>query len=110
MKNFKNSIGLLLVILTISCDKNSDASSAPAPSSATTFNTDNYTQYVTCKAGDFVYNVGNNVGNTTSVYAFKSYGTLYLTSSDGNFVSGSTYPMEINLQLKNKICILIKNK
>ncbi len=107
MRTLKIATTLLLyLVATISCTKKEDTAVTP---SATSFNSNDYSEYLTCKAGDYVYNVGNNAGNTTSVYAFKSSGTLYLTSSDGNFISGSTLPMEINMQLKNFDLVNLKS-
>jgi hypothetical protein len=85
--------------LTLSCNKNDDT--VTPIEQPTVFNSDNYTEYVSCKVGDFQYNTGNNAGNTTSISAFKVGSTLYLSASDGNFISGTTLPMEINFQLKN---------
>jgi hypothetical protein len=101
MKTIKTTLTILFIaFLTISCDKGDD-SPGLVPIQPTVFNPNDYSEYVTCNVGDFSYNTGNSAGNTTSVYAFKVGSTLYLTSSDGNFVSGSTSPMEINMQLKN---------
>jgi hypothetical protein len=86
-----------LSLFTISCNKEDE----PILEQSTVFNSNDYSEYLTCKAGDFSYNTGNNAGNTTSIQAFKIGSTLYLNTSDGNFVSGSTPSMEINMQLKN---------
>ena len=86
-----------LSLFTISCNKDDE----PILEQSTVFNSNDYSEYLTCKAGDFSYNTGNNAGNTTSIQAFKIGSTLYLNTSDGNFVSGSTPSMEINMQLKN---------
>lgn len=101
------TITLLLSILTICCSKKEDTVTTPALS--TVFNPNDYSEYLTCKAGDFNYATGNNTGNTTSVHAFKIGATLYLTTSDGNFVSGSTQSMEVNMQLKNFDAIALKS-
>ena len=98
------TIVLTFIVLSLnlfSCDKSENTVATPTPTQSAAFNPNDYSEYFTCKAGDYVYNVGNNAGNTTSVKALKIAGTLYLTSSDGNFVAGSTPPMEVNLQLKN---------
>jgi hypothetical protein len=101
MKTIKTTLIVLFIsILTISCSKDDDETTA-TPTTPTAFNPNDYSEYVTCKVGDFSYNTGNNSGNTTSIVAFKAGSTLYLDSSDGNFVSSSTAPMEINFQLKN---------
>lgn len=100
MKKIKTTLIVLFIsILTISCSKDDETSATPT--TPTAFNPNDYSEYVTCKVGDFSYNTGNNSGNATSIVAFKAGSTLYLDSSDGNFVSGSTTPMEINFQLKN---------
>ncbi len=109
MKTLKLTLVItLLSLFAISCNKEDEptATSEPTP---TTFNPADYTEYVTCKVGDFQFNTGNNAGNTTSIVAFKVGSTLYLDSSDGNFVSGSTVPMEINFQLKNFDAVNLKS-
>jgi hypothetical protein len=94
-----------LSLFTISCNKD-DAPTAEQP---TVFNANDYSEFLTCKAGDFTFNTGNNAGNTSSIQAFKIGSTLYLNTSDGNFVSGSTPSMEINMQLKNFDVVNLKS-
>lgn len=97
MKKLKHAFLFLIVLsVTISCDK--DEAATPAKS---VFNPADYTEYLTCKVGDFTYATGNNSNFKTSVYAFKVSTTLYLTTSDGNFISGNIAPMEVNMQIKD---------
>lgn len=94
-----------LGLLTISCNKDDE----PTVEQSTVFNSNDYSEYLTCKAGDFTFNTGNNAGNTTSIQTFKIGSTLYLNTSDGNFVSSTTPPMEINMQLKNFDAVNLKS-
>lgn len=107
MKNFK--IILLLVatsFIMFSCNKNSDDTAVPV--STTVFNPNDYAEYLTCKVGDFNYNVGSNT-STSTVYAFKAGTILHLTSNDGAFIPGSTLPMQIKMQLKNFDAVNLKS-
>ena len=90
----------ILNILATSCNKNDETPTAPIGQS-TAFNKDAYSEYFVCKVGDFQYNTGNSAGNSTSISSLKIGSTLYLNTSDGNFISGNLAPMEINMQLKN---------
>jgi hypothetical protein len=106
MKTIKRTLLLLsFAILGVSCSSNDKDESG----SSTAFNPNDYTEYVTCKVGDFNYNVGNNASISTAVYAFKAGATLHLTSSDGAFIPGSVLPMEINMQLKNFDAVNLKS-
>ncbi len=87
-------------ILAISCDKNEEPQATPTEQTIA-FNLDNYSEFMTCKVGNFQYNTGNSAGNTTSISTLKIGSTLYLNNSDGNFISGNLASMEINMQLKN---------
>jgi hypothetical protein len=100
MKTIKTTL-LLLFISFISNSCNKDADTDTTLNTSTVFNPNDYSEYLTCILGDYSYNTGNKTGNTTSIVVFKVGSTLYLDSSDGNFVSGSTPSMEINMQLKN---------
>lgn len=100
-------LSLSVFMFITSCSKDDNTASAPASSSA--FNPSNYSEFLTCKVGDFAYNTGNSSGNTTSIQTFKIGSTLYLNTSDGNFVSGSTPSMEINMQLKNFDALNLKS-
>ena len=108
MKTIKWTLVLLcFAIISISCSKNNEDMAVPAV--PTVFNSNNYTEYLMCKVGDFNFNTGNSAGNTTSIYAFKVGPTLYLTSSDSYFISGTTLPMEIKMQLKNFDAVNLKS-
>lgn len=108
MKKIKTIVVvLLLAVLGVSCSK--DDVAVTNPTQPVVFNPNNYSEYLMCKVGDFSYNTGNNAGNTTSIQAFKVGATLYLSASDGNFVSGSTPSMEMNMQLKNFDAVNLKS-
>ena len=98
----------ILNVIALSCNKNDETTTTPTEQ-PTTFNPDNYSEYFTCKVGDFQYNTGNNSGNTTSISVFKVGSTLYLNNSDGNFISGNLASMEINMQLKNFSSTILKS-
>lgn len=100
---------VVLSLISVSCNKDDEIIPTPIPLLPTAFNPNNYSEYITCKVGDFSYNTGNSAGNTTSIDAFKIGSTLYLTTSDGNFVSGSTPSMEMNFQLKNFDAVNLKS-
>lgn len=101
MKKIKILIPIFVsFLMLLSCNKEEEKKVEGNPVK-TDFNTNDYSEYLTCVAGDYAFATGNSTNNTTSITAFKIGSTLYLTSSDGNFVSGAISPMEINMQLKN---------
>ena len=105
MKTIKWTLTLLsFAIISISCSNNDEETPG-----STVFNPNDFSEYLMCKVGDYNFNTGNSAGNTTSISAFKVGPTLYLNSSDGNFISGSTLPMEINMQLKNFDAVNLKS-
>lgn len=107
MKTIKCTLALLsFAIISISCNKNSD--DIVVPTSTPVFNPSDYTEYLTCKVGDFNYSVGSKT-STSTVYAFMAGTILYITSNDGAFISGSTQPMEVVLQLKNFDVVNLKS-
>ena len=102
MKTLKNTFAILILIFAISCNKNNETTTEiPADTQPKAFNKDDYSEYFVCKAGDFQYNTGNSAGNTSSISILKFSSTLYLNTSDGNFIPGNLASMEINMQLKN---------
>ena len=111
MRTFKTmpskAVLYLLVFCTIgvlsfvSCNKSTDDVANADDTKPKAFNTADYSEYFVCKVGDFQYNTGNSVGNTTSVVTLKIGSTLYLNNSNGNFIPGNMASMEINMQLKN---------
>lgn len=109
----KLSLVLLISLVTTNCSKDKDSNPAPAPSPQTSspvFNTNDYAEYLVCQVGDYKYSTGNKPGiSTSAVYAFKVGPTLYLTTNDGNFISGSTQPMQIHMQLKNFDAVNLKS-
>jgi hypothetical protein len=98
MKTLQSTLSILLLLIVASCNKENKTIPTEEP---TTFNPDNYSEYMTCKVGDFSFNTGNSAGNTSSIATFKVGKTLYITNSDGNFISGNLASMEINMQLKD---------
>lgn len=96
-----NFISVILLSMSIlSCSK-SEEKTEEEEVKPVTFNKDNYSEYFVCKAGDFQYNTGNSAGNTTSISTLKIGSTLYLNTSNGNFISGNLASMEVNMQFKN---------
>jgi hypothetical protein len=109
MKTIKRTLLLLsFAILGVSCSSNNEDKDGNTPGS-TAFNPNDYTEYLMCKVGDFNFNTGNSAGNTTSIYAFKAGSTLHLTSSDSYFISGTTQPMQIKMQLKDFDAVNLKS-
>lgn len=101
MKTLKNTLAILILIFAISCNKNNETTTEiPADTQPKAFNKDDYSEYFVCKVGDFQYNKGNSAGNTSSISILKFSSTLYLNTSDSNFIPGNLASMEINMQVK----------
>ncbi|QQR99027.1 MAG: hypothetical protein IPK18_05825 [Sphingobacteriales bacterium] len=109
MKTLKKISMLLLLSISMFCISCSKDSENDTTNPDTTFNKNNYTEYLICKADGVQYAVGNNSKISVALVKFILSGNLYVNASNGEFVPGNVAPMQIELQFKSFSKTVAKN-
>ena len=110
MKNsITKTISILFLTISVFCSSCSKDSENNTTNPNTTFNKNNFTEYLICKADGVQYAVGNNSEISVALVKFIIAGTLYVNASNGEFVPGNVAPMQIEFQFKSFSKTVAKN-